>query len=204
MNKRLALVLYRLAFAALVLVAVIVQLLHGRDVAGFSTVNYFSFFTIESNVFGAVMFVVSAIALLQGKTSQKLAYLRGAATLYMVVTGLVYSLLLAGADVQTPIAWINTVLHYIFPVAILLDWILDRPAKRLSYKKALLWLVFPVVYLAYCLIRGPLAHNWYPYPFLNVTQQGYATVAVNSAVIAIAVVLLALLLTSIPRLKTKN
>lgn len=192
---------YRLAFALLVSVAVCVQLVHGiREVDNFSVVNFFSFFTIDSNIFGAVIFIVSALALENTKRRRKFDYLRGAATLYMVITGIVYIVALSGADVQTPVPWVNTILHYVFPAGILVDWLIDRPA-RLSLKKSLLWLIFPLVYLAYTLIHGPLAHHWYPYPFVDVTRHGYAVVALNSAAIAVFTVLLALALASIPRFR---
>lgn len=191
MDKKLVLTGYRLAFALLVLVAVATQLVYGiRHTDGFSTVNFFSFFTIESNLIGAITFVVGALWLLLGWTRRRLDYLRGAATLYMVVTGIVYAVLLSNADVQTAIPWVNAVLHYLFPAGMLLDWLLDCP-KQLSFKRALLWLIYPLAYLAYTLIRGPFAHHWYPYPFLNVSGHGYTYVAFSSLVIALAVVGLA-------------
>ncbi len=196
MSRRRFVSLYRVFFAVLVLMAVIIQFVHGARQPNFSVTNYFSFFTIESNIFAAVVLLVAVVK--QPKSSS-FAYVRGAATLYMVVTGIVYSALLAGADVQTPIPWINTVLHYIFPVVMLLDWVIDR-SKKLSYKTALYWLIFPFAYLAYSLVRGPFAH-WYPYPFLNVAKHGYASVAVTSVVVAIAFVVVAGAVAGIPRLR---
>lgn len=43
----------------------------------------------------------------------------------MLLTGTVYSLLLVNVDVQTPVPWVNFTLHYLMPVAMLTDWLLD-------------------------------------------------------------------------------
>jgi len=80
---------------------------------------------------------------------------RGAAALYMATTGIIFSVLLAGLDVElTAVPWDNLVLHYIMPAAMLLDWIINRPKHRISFKRALVWLVYPLAYVAYSLGRG--------------------------------------------------
>jgi hypothetical protein len=40
-------------------------------------------------------------------------------------------------------------------------------------------LVYPVVYVAYSLIRGRLV-GWYPYPFLNPATSGYTGILLTS------------------------
>ncbi len=191
--------LYRLVTAIVVLAAVITQLLHGAQQATFSATNFFSFFTIESNILGAVVFAVTGWAAYQNRNVTKLVLLRGASTLYMAITGIVYSLLLANADVQTPIPWVNAVLHYIFPVIIVADWLIDPPKKRITFKRALTWLTFPVVYAMYSLVRGAYVH-WYPYPFLNVDVLGYAQVTANCVVVAIGGLVILATIVGLPRL----
>jgi hypothetical protein len=197
--------LYKLLFAALVLIAVIVQLLSVSQKANFDTVNFFSYFTIESNIFAAFIFLVSALVMLAGSQLRNLNIWRGAATTYMTITGVVYALLLSGqaAAVQVTLPWVNLVLHYIFPVVVLADWFIDRPSSPISYKKSLTWLVFPVAYLFYSLIRGPII-NWYPYPFLNPGNGGYLKVFITSIGISIFSLLLCLLLAkTTPKLRSK-
>ena len=133
-------------------------------------VNFFSFFTIQSNIIGAVAVTIAALAGPAARGSVWLSQLRGAATLYMGVTGMIFSLLLSGADVQTPIPWVNSVLHYIFPLFIVIDWLVDRSVRPLALRQGLVFLVYPVAYLAYSLIRGPIV-DWYPYPFLDPQEQ---------------------------------
>ena len=63
--------------------------------------------------------------------------------------------------------------------------LLEPPTNRISTRAAMGWLLFPLVWLIYTMVRGPMA-AWYPYPLLNPANGGYATVAVTSAVIFIA------------------
>src|SRR5690606_27490606 len=121
--------LLRIGFGLLILVAVAVQLMHTIQLDR-SVVNFFSFFTIESNLLAAfVLLVVGFGALAGAKAHRTFAFLRGAATLYMVITGIVFALLLAGLEqrLQITIPWVNTVLHYIMPVVMLVDWLLFPP-----------------------------------------------------------------------------
>lgn len=195
MNPRLVSVL-RLIFATLTLAAVWTQLSLGLRREDFIVANFFSFFTIESNLIAALVFLATGFAALQLAEVGRFAMLRGAATLYMTTTGVIYFLLLRGleASLQTPVPWINTVLHYVTPLAVLADWFIAPPDRRVSFRRALVWLLFPVAYVAYSLVRGPLV-GWYPYPFLDASTQGYARVAVTSLVMFAGLVGLTALLT---------
>jgi hypothetical protein len=109
----------------------------------------------------------------------------------MTVTGIVYALLLSGLEdsLQTPIPWVNFVLHYLFPFVAFADWFIDRPARKVTFTQSLWWLVFPIAYLIYSLVRGPLV-GWYPYPFLDPANGGYAAVFVTAVCITAAAVVL--------------
>lgn len=196
MITRYYVALYRLFFAVLVIVAIVAQFIHGmQNSATFSVSNFFSFFTIQSNILAAIIFLIAGIAGLLGKQGSQLAWIRGAATFYMTTTGIIYVLLLSGleASLQTPIPWINTVLHYIMPVAVLADWLIHRPKREITPKMALPWLIFPLAYVPFTLIRGQIT-GWYPYPFLNPEKQGYAQLIITCVIIGVALIILAYLL----------
>ena len=116
----------RLGFGALVLVAIASQLrIHIRE--GFDVVNFFSYFTNLSNIFAALVFLYGGSLLLAGKgESAVFASVRGAAALAMVIVGVVFSILLRDVDLGTLQPWVNTLLHYVFPVVVLADWLLAR------------------------------------------------------------------------------
>jgi hypothetical protein len=182
----------RLAMAAAVLAAIFTQI--GSTISnGYSVVNFFSFFTIQSNIIGVVAVTTAALAGPAVRISVWLSQLRGAATLYMGITGMIFSLLLSGADVQTPIPWVNSVLHYVFPLFIVIDWLIDRSVRPLSFRQGLIFLAYPIAYGAYSLIRGPIV-DWYPYPFLDPRVHGYLYVTVMMIFVAIVGLALAWLL----------
>lgn len=173
MNKRQFLIGARLFFAALNVAAILTQLLYSSQYAlSFSFVNFFSFFTILSNVFVSIVFVLSALYLAQGKRpSPTDDILRGASVLYMTITGVVYAILLSGIDVDLSLQWVNLQLHYIMPIVVVLDWLYQPQLSKLNLKRIIPWLLFPAIYLVYTLIRGPIV-SWYPYPFLDPANVG--------------------------------
>lgn len=175
--------LVRFCFGLLGLIAVAYQLYASASRPGFNSVNYFSYFTILSNLFLALVLLITASS---NKLFQRATSIRGAAALFMTITGVVYFILLRGLEesLQTTIPWVNTVLHYIMPLAGLLDWLLIRSPSRLSRNQFLSWLLFPLLYLVYSLIRGSLT-GFYPYPFLNASKQGVLIVTVSCLVIMI-------------------
>jgi hypothetical protein len=205
-NKRF-LVGYKTFFGLLGLSSVALEITVGIQRGIFNPGNFFSYFTVESNIFAAIIFLCGAAVLWRGgREGKTLALFRGAATLYMVTTGIVFGVLLSGYDPSTLtlVKWDNTVLHYIIPVAVLVDWLIDPPVNKIVFKKALVWLAFPLVYLVYTLIRGPIA-GWYPYPFLNPDQQhGYAGIMVTALGITATVALIAFMLTKISGTKSKK
>lgn len=193
----------RIGFGVLALAAIGAQIIQTIQ-HGNSVVNFFSFFTIESNLLAALVLLVVGFGGLAGARARRtFAFIRGGATLYMVITGIVFALLLAGLEqrLQVTLPWVNSVLHYVMPVVLLVDWLLFPPNFTFKFRQAVLWLAFPLVYLIYTLIRGPLV-GWYPYPFLDVSQVGWTSVVIMSIAIAIGAAALAWVLSLRTRRKT--
>jgi hypothetical protein len=182
----------RLAFAGFDIAAMCVAI---TDTTG-SLVNFFSFFTIESNLLAIAVLLIGGVF---DPRSQRWAYVRGAATLYMVITGIVYAALLANQEVGLTAAWVDSAMHQVTPAVLLADWICFPPWSRASYRAALAWLAFPLVYLAYSLSRGAVV-DWYPYPFLDPRHPGgYGRVAAFAVVLAVVMALLAVAVNAIGR-----
>lgn len=163
-------------FALLTLVAIVAQLKVAADAGVLNLVNFFSYFTIQSNLIGAAVLLFLAVRD-DAPRSARVDWWRGAAAVYLTVTFAVVILLLSNVDVGLQLPWVDFVLHKLIPVVVVADFILDPPANRLSMRGGLLWLVYPVVWIAYTMIRGPIA-GWYPYPFLDPANGGYGTVTV--------------------------
>ncbi len=172
---------YKLFFSLLGFSAIVTEIATIVDRRRFNPANFFSFFTIESNVLAFVVLLLSAVAVAWGK-NHKLDSLRGAVTVYMLIVGIGFSFLLAGLEgvALTAVPLDNTVLHYIMPIAMLADFLIDRPTRKLVFRQSLNWLLFPITYLAYSLTRGALT-GWYPYPFLNPDTSGYGAIALTAS-----------------------
>lgn len=144
----------------------------GYDVAagpGVSDADYFSYFTVLSNLFAAAMLLHGALRPARER-SGTVEMFRGAAVVYILTTGIVYLLLLSGRAPAYP--WVNAILHYLMPVAVTLDWLLDPPRVRLDLARTVvLWMTFPLLYILYTLARGAIV-GWYPYFFVNPHRGG--------------------------------
>jgi hypothetical protein len=90
---------------------------------------------------------------------------------YLAVVGLVFAVLLRNVDVGSLLPWVNTVLHTVMPIAVVVEWIAQPPSARIGRRQVVTWLVLPLVYLVYVLGRGA-AVGWYPYPFLAPATAG--------------------------------
>jgi hypothetical protein len=172
MSKRLALVTIRLAFGILDLVAITAQVTHLANHRSLDLFNFFSYFTILSNVFATFVLIIGSLYLLRKrKPSHTEDMVRNAAVLYMAVTGIVYAALLSGQNLGLLMPWVNDILHKVMPVVVVADWLYQPARTKLKIKQSPLLLIFPVIYLAYSLIRGSII-GWYPYPFLNPGKAG--------------------------------
>ncbi|RCH64912.1 hypothetical protein DT019_30415 [Streptomyces sp. SDr-06] len=178
---------------ALLAVAALAATLNRATHTDEGAANWISYFTNLSNLFGVAVLLTGAVALLWG-TRPVPDLVRGAATLYLVITGAVYWSLLAGTIDANTIIWANDVVHGVMPAVFLADWLLRPPLRRIPWTKALPWLAFPLLYLAYSLLRGPSA-GWYPYDFLDPRNPGgYGHVATWSVIITLAFSVVASLL----------
>lgn len=178
----------RLALASLLATALVAQLAIGLSRSGLTVANFFSFFTVLSNASAVVMLTMLAMSPTRDG-SAGFAVFRGAVTVYMTVTGLVYAVILYPtlADVAVPEPWIDWSIHVIGPLALALDWLFNPPVAEIEISAIGWWLLFPAAYLVYSLVRGPIV-DWYPYPFLDPGEQsGYGGVAFWSLVVLVVI-----------------
>jgi hypothetical protein len=180
----------RLSVALAIVVALTAQFVLGLEIASFRTSNFFSYFTVLSNVIAAGVLLVLAADPTR-TYSHAFGRWRGAATLYMAVTGVVYVTVLLPLDTDVGVSepWIDLVIHGIGPVFMVVDWLVGPPPNRIAWRELSYWLAFPIIYLVYTLVRGPMA-DWYPYPFLDPREDGYVPVAVGALLVLVTMVVL--------------
>ncbi len=200
-------VVVRIAGAAAIVAAIVAQLVRtyqywgeqGISQRGDVFVNFFSFFTIDSNVGSVAVFLIGAVVLIRRLDDPRwFGVLRACVVSYMAVTGIVYNTLLRGVNVSEGVVveWSNEILHVVGPLLIVLDWLFAPGRIRLDWKRIWVIVVFPLVWAAYTMVRGPLAYDhigrkptWYPYPFLNPANspEGYGSVALYIVLIAVVI-----------------
>lgn len=178
---------YRAFFGLLVLAAIGTQLADLSSRGVLDPLHYFSYFTIDSNLLAAAVFLI--LAARRGERSTGFEMVRGLAVICMVVTGVVFSVLLSGTNVDTAIPWVNDVVHSVMPIVVAVDWLLDPPRVRLTYRQGLSWVLYPAIWLGYTLVKGPIVDK-YPYPFLDPANGGYGTVAIYVVAILAVMALL--------------
>lgn len=132
------------------------------------------FFTVLTNVLVTVHLLVVA------KGWAMPASRAAGLLLSILVVGLIYHLLLAGLwDPQGLAWWADQGLHTAMPLGYLAWWLAFAP-KNVRRRDLPVWLIWPLLYASYALIRGSATGFW-PYPFLDAGALGWVRVALNSA-----------------------
>lgn len=183
MNINEGLVRFRLGWAALGIAGLVLQGVatemtrpsYFNDLTRF--VNFFSYFTILTNLFITAWFVLAFRSRLMGQAhwwgDQR--EIKGALLVAGSVTILVYWTLLVDIPIPTVTGEIaNFLLHLLVPLGLWIDWLIVGDPMTKSYGRMLgAWLIFPMVFVIYTEVRGSFAH-FYPYFFLDPQAVGGA------------------------------
>ncbi|MEO8421210.1 MAG: Pr6Pr family membrane protein [Hyphomicrobium sp.] len=188
--------IYRAAAGAFIAFCVAMQywlLVRGETFAGMaaSSLRFFSFFTILTNILAAAALLLPLIAP-RSAAGEYLARptVRTAITGYIIIVGVIYYLLLSGLSQRQ--GWpmfFEHMLHYVTPPLFVLDWLAFVDKRDLPWRLDLSAMIFPLAYLGWTLLHGA-ASGWYPYPFLDVTELGYPRAVLN--IVGLVLVFLAL------------
>ena len=156
-------------------------------------VNFLSFFTVLTNTLVAV---VPTWELIQRESPARRWFLQpgvsSGITVSITLVGLAYNLLLR--HLWQPEGWqfvADELLHDVMPLLFMTYWWFCVPKGTLRMKHIGLWMIYPVVYFAWLLLRGELLAA-YPYPFIDVANLGYPQVLINAAGILAGFVAIAL------------
>jgi hypothetical protein len=188
------------AWFALVLqfLVMVQQAAPGRSL--FAVINYFSFFTILTNLLVALG---ASVPLVAPQSAAGRFFLRpsiqSAIAVYIAIVGITYSLLLRQLwNPQGAQKIADVLLHDVVPVLYIAFWIFLVPKFTLRWSDAVRWLTFPLLYMAYTLGRGFVSH-WYPYYFIDVDTIGLSRALIHAAELLLAFFGLGLLLIAIGR-----
>lgn len=141
--------------------------------------NVFAFFTVQSNVLVGVTCLLLAIK--PHRPSTLFAVFRLTGVVAITVTFLVFHVVLSGlVDLDTWEQVANQLLHTVVPVLAIAGWVMFGPRGRTSGTVVRWTAAFPLLYVVFTAIRGPLASDWYPYPFADVHALGHLRVSINA------------------------
>ena len=148
-----------------------------------------SYFTIQSNLLVAI--AATTLARDPDRDGSAWRAVRLAGIVGITVTGLVHFFLLRPLLDLDGWNWVaDKALHMAVPVLAIAVWALAGPRQRVD-RSAMTWaLAWPIAWLVWTLAIGKTT-GWYPYPFLDVGEEGVASVVVVS--LAITALFLALI-----------
>lgn len=143
--------------------------------------RFVGYFTIQSNL----LVLLSVLPLVRDPAYDGRGWrvVRAAAVAGITVTGVVHFLLLRplldldGADLVA-----DRLLHVVVPVLAVAGWVVLGPRPRVDGRVLLLTLVWPLTWLVVTVLVG-LATGWFPYPFLDVGERGWAAVGLTCLVV---------------------
>src|ERR1700736_1557924 len=145
-------------------------------------INYFSFFTIETNLLVALALTIFC-ARPQAEQFLTRPSVKSALVVYIIIVGVVYAVLLRklwhphGLQFLADIA-----LHDAVPFLYPFYWLAFLPKGSLRWSDPSWWLVYPVLYFLYSMLRGA-AYGIYLYPFFDAAQLGFERVTMNGTVL---------------------
>jgi len=177
---------------ALVLQLVLVVAFPAAEAPGNVAVRvlrFFSFFTVQSNI----LVLVTAVQLARdpARDGQLWRVVRLDALLAIAVTGVVHFVALRPIqDLSGLDAVADILLHVVSPLIAVAGWILFGPRPRVALRDVGLSVVWPLLWFGYTLVHGAIS-GWYPYPFVDVGDIGYARTLINAAVVTVIFLVLA-------------
>ncbi|WP_156351720.1 MULTISPECIES: Pr6Pr family membrane protein [unclassified Agreia] len=175
------------------LVTIVIQINDRVVNNAFDPWEYFSYFTIETSLMNIVVFIVGGIlAFRLSRDTELFTTVRMATLTYAIITAGVYNLLLRNVPYNgfQGLSWPNEVIHVWIPILIVLDWLISPGRPALSWKALRVVMIYPLLWLAYSLVRGAVSNGIYPYPFLDPATAGWGSVI--AYIVALSLVLLGL------------
>ena len=168
-------------------------------------VRFFSYYTVLTNLLVAICFTM---VYLKGIYEKGSFFARPntltATAVYICIVALTYNLILRFLWAPTGLTRVpDELLHLIVPIIYLIFWFKFVPKQNIQWATILPWAIYPLVYLGYTLLRGPMA-QWYPYPFIDVIKLGYSKVLLNSAMVCAVFVVFAVLFIGISKMMNKR
>ena len=193
MKKKLAILFALIGWFAVI--AQYILMIQNREASiTETTIRFFSFFTILTNILVAIYFTCLVFTKNQESKLISRPGTLTAITIYITMVGFVYQFALRHIWKPQGLQLIvNELLHSVIPVLVIIFWYLYEITKPVKYTQIFKWSIYPSAYLFYILVRGSFS-NYYPYPFIDVTNLGMVKALTNAGVILVMFLTIAALL----------
>ena len=168
-------------------------------------VSFFSYFTVLSNTLVATVLTCETTSRESAARRWFLQpWVSSGVAVSIAVVGLAYNVLLRHLWHPEGWQWLaDELLHDVMPLLFLGYWWCCVPKGTLRLGHIALWVIYPLVYFAYALLRGHLLAA-YPYPFIDVDKLGYPQVFINAGGLLAGFVVIALLLIVLDRWRARR
>lgn len=109
----------------------------------------------------------------------------GGMVVSIAMVAIIYHLVLAHLrSLEGAAWWADQGLHTAVPLAVCLWWLVFA-GKAVGWRDLPKWLIWPLVYGVYAMVRGAVTGFW-PYPFVDADALGYAQVSLNIVGLVVA------------------
>ncbi|MDI3271138.1 Pr6Pr family membrane protein [Pseudomonas sp. MDT1-16] len=163
-------------------------------------VSFFSYFTVLTNTLVATVLTCELTSRESAARRWFLqSWVSSGIAVSIAVVGLAYNVLLRHLWHPQGWQWLaDELMHDVMPLLFLAYWWFCVPKGTLRLRHIAVWVIYPLVYFAYSLLRG---HELavYPYPFIDVGTLGYPQVFVNAGGVLVGFIVIALLLIALDR-----
>lgn len=185
-----------LALGLLLYIAIDHSLARGRTVPHILTF-YFSLFTVLTNILVAFV-LTSSLFVSDPKNFFLRPNMQSAVVVFIVFVGFIDFIFLDGLGKAHGLKLIaESLLHVVIPILYIIYWIVFVPKGTLLWINPFSsWLVYPLAYFSYILLRGVLTDK-YPYRFINARIFGYKYVLLHATELLFVFVVLGLLVVAI-------
>jgi hypothetical protein len=199
--------IFRLIVCILAWMGIIIRIIIGifDIIGGADPFSYFgnslSYYTLQTNLMVAIWLI---IAIVLGEQEERPLIMHpiihGAICLYITTTFLIFAIFLSGGYQPTGIEAISNILmHYIVPVAFILEWIFSEIHTKYKYIYLLYYSIYPFAYVFYTVIRGFFT-GFYPYYFFDLNTISPISLAINVILLVILFTIIGSIYITINRL----
>ena len=183
---------YRIIFAGLSWFTIITNWIIGSISSGnpFSWLVGFKYYTMQTNLMVTIWFTLAIFWYNKPESLEKImGPLKGAFTLYITTTFIFFAILLQ--IFYQPTGWeafTNIILHYLTPIAFIVDWIFTETKLKYRWNYLPYWTIYPIGYLVFSLIHGTFTGD-YIYGFLNISSLGLFYIISISFLVGVGIAL---------------